>query len=125
MSEHPREKADMIRRFARSYRNTNIDFDRSGVEWLDGFIDWLREKEADVHDEKRTFALGSFFGVCMIESVGGQWAFAEGSWMLVSDASREIDPFVLTRLHLQCGPRYSVLGEFDAISVQAQPDDEP
>ena len=125
MSEHPREKAETIRRFARNYRKANIDFDRSGVEWLDGFIDWLRDREADVQDEKRTFAFGSFYGVCIIETVGGRWKLVNDSWKLVLDASQEIDPFLNARLHLQGGRRYSVLQAFDAISTAARLGDEP
>lgn len=125
MSEHPREKAETIRKFARNYRKANIDFDRSGAEWLDGFIDWLRDEEADLHNERRTFALGSFFGVCIIETVGGRWAVADGGWKLVLDSPQEIDPFRSARLHLQRGRRYSVLQAFEAISTPARLGDEP
>ncbi len=47
MNKHPRESADTIRKFAKHYRHADVDFDRSGAEWLDSFIDWLRENEAE------------------------------------------------------------------------------
>lgn len=125
MSDHLREKAETIRRFARSYRKANIDFDRNGVAWLDGFMDWLREKDADLQDEKRIYALGSFYGVCIIETFGGRWTLANDSWKLVLDASPEIDPFLSIRLHLKGGRRNSVLQAFDAISTPARLGDEP
>ncbi len=125
MSDHPNKKAETIRRFARNYRNANIDFDRSGVEWLDGFIDWLREKGAHKYDDERIFALGSFFGVCIIETFGGRWAIAENSWKLNLDSSRQIDPFVTIRLHLEHGLRNSVLGVFDTIPISKQANDDP
>lgn len=125
MSDHLREKAETIRRFARNYCNADIDFDRGGVEWLDGFIDWLRDKKVGLDDEKRTFAFGAFFGACVLEAVGGRWALANNRWKLVLDASQEIDPFLVARLHLQCGRQYPVLQAFDAMSAPARLGDEP
>lgn len=125
MSVHPCEKADTIRRFARNYCKANIGFDRNGVQWLDGFIDWSREKDVDACDDKRNFALGSFFGACIIETFGGRWTFVEGSWKLYLDPSCETDPFLSIRLQLERGLPYSVLGAFDAILGAEQGGDKP
>ncbi len=115
MNKHPRESADTIRKFAKHYRHADVDFDRSGAEWLDSFIDWLRENEADICDEQRIFALGSFFGTCVIETIGGQWSFHDGSWRLFSASECDLAPFLSVRLHLQFGQRHSILGEFDKL----------
>jgi hypothetical protein len=125
MIEQPCEKAETVRRFARNYRNANIDFDRSGVQWLDGFIDWLREKGVDESNGKRSFALGSFLGVCIIETFGGRWVRTECGWKVNLAPSHEIDPYSIIRLHLECGPQYSVLLAFDSILAPARSNDEP
>lgn len=113
MNTHPRERAETIRRFARNYRHADIDFDRRGVEWLDGYLTWLREKNADMSDEGRIFALGSFLGECMIATHGGQWLFDDKGWTFLSASDRPFDPFQSVRMHAQLGPTHSVLRAFD------------
>ena len=126
MNKHPREKTATIRRFARNYRNADVDLDESGIQWLDGFFDWLREKKVDIEDEDRVFALGSFFGTCVIETIGGQWACDDEHWKLVPLATRcDLDPFQSVRLHLQFGQKHSVLGVYSEIAALAKKYDEP
>ncbi len=125
MNKHPTESADTIRRFARNYRNADVEFDRSGVEWLDRFIDWLREKKADTYDEERIFALGSFYGTCLAETIGGKWACDDDCWKLIPLDKCDLDPFQSVRLHLQIGQKHSVLNAFDAITALPHKDDEP
>ena len=125
MNKHPNENADTIRRFARNYRNADVDFDRSGVVWLDGFIDWLRENNADIEDSQRIFALGCFFGTCVIDTIGGQWACDNDAWKLVPLRKWDLDPFQSVRLHLQFGQEHSVLVTYNNVVVLAQRCDEP
>ncbi len=115
MNKHPSESADTIRRFARNYRNADVDFDRSGVAWLDGFIDWLRENNVDIEDSQRIFALGCFFGTCIIETIGGKWTCDNDVWKLVPLGKCDLDPFQSVQLHLQFGQKRSVLGAFNNV----------
>jgi len=87
---------------------------------LDGFIDWLREKKVDIKDERRIFALGSFFGTCVIKIIGGQWACDDDGWKFVPPAKCGLDPFQSIRLHLQFGQKHSVLKVFDDVAALAQ-----
>lgn len=123
MNEHPGDKADTIRRFARHYHSTHVDFDRSGIIWLDGFIDQLREKKADIDNEQRICSLGSFFGTCVIKTIGGHWACDDDCWRLVLLTKGELDPFQSVRLHLQFGQKHSVLECFEEVAALAQKKD--
>ena len=115
----------MIRRFARNYGDADISYDRGGIEWLGGFVDSLRDKATDLQNEQRIFALGCFFGVCLEETVGGQWNLVEDKWRFVSGDSCGIDPFECVRSQLRTERPVSVLAAFDAIENGTSMSDEP
>ncbi|WP_146597398.1 hypothetical protein [Novipirellula galeiformis] len=115
----------MIRRFARNYRDADISYDRDGIEWLGVYVDSLREKATDLENEQRIFALGCFYGVCLEETIGGEWNFVDDNWRFVSGDSYGIDPFECVRSQLRTDRPVSVLAAFDALEKSTSMSDEP
>ncbi|PNY34163.1 hypothetical protein C2E31_24765 [Rhodopirellula baltica] len=123
----PHEKAETFRRFARNYRDADISFDRGGVEWLDMYIDSLHDNATDLENEQRIFALGCFFGVCLAETVGGEWSLVGDRWCFVSCNSSRIDPFDCIRSQMRPDRSDSLVVTFDTVinatEASGEPDD--
>lgn len=117
MIEHIRQNAELVQSVAREQLNVEINFDRSAVEWLDGFITRQHEQGDPGSLAGLVSTLGSFFGECIIRTHGGQWSDGEYGWCVRFDEKNCAYPFAKVEKHLQNGPEDSVLSMFDLIPV--------
>ena len=121
----PHEKAEMIRRFARNYRDADISYDRGGVEWLVSYIDSLHDNATDLENEQRIFALGCFLGVCIAETVGGDWSLVGDNWCFILRDASGLDPFDCIRSQMRLDRSTNLLVTFDTITNASRRSGEP
>lgn len=94
-----------------------MTFDQSGVEWIDGYINRLRESLAPDKRSGLTSTLASFVGECIIRTYGGTWAQKDGWWGVQVSGRIWACPFAKIEKQFQNGPEDSVASFFTCISV--------
>ena len=117
MIENIRHNAELVRSVAREQLEVEVNFDREGVVWLNGFITRQYYGGESLNIEGLTDTLGSFLGECIAHTYRCQWAEDEYGWHLQFDANNVVYPFSKTGKHLRNGPEDSVLSFFDSIAV--------
>lgn len=60
--------------------NVDLTFDQAGVDWVDGYINRLRDRVPA--DQKWSLGgmLACFVGECIIQTYGGVWTENDGWW---------------------------------------------
>lgn len=117
MIDQIKHNAMLVQSVARTQLKVNVDFDRSAVEWLDGFVTRQHENSDPNNMSGLVSTLGSFFGECIIQTFGGEWAQCEQEWCVQFDDKNAAFPFAKIEKHLKNGREDSVLSMFDAIPV--------
>lgn len=117
MIEHIRQNAELVRTVAQNQLSTDVRYDRTGVEWLDGFVTRQHEQGDPDKVEGLVNTLGSFLGECIVQAYGGQWSEDEFGWSVRFDEKNAVYPFAKTEKHLRNGPEDSVLSMFDTIPI--------
>lgn len=117
MIEHIRQNAELVRSVAQNQLSTDVRYDRTGVEWLDGFVTRQHEQGDPDKVEGLVNTLGSFLGECIVQAYGGQWSEDEFGWSVRFDEKNAVYPFAKTEKHLRNGPEDSVLSMFDTIPI--------
>lgn len=117
MTNPIQHNAALVQQIAREHFQAEIDFDRSGVEWLDAYIMRQHEKGDPAQFDALTSTLGSFFGECIIRTYGGEWAEDQYGLAVRFDESNAVYPFAKVAKQLEDGAEESVLSMFDTIPV--------
>jgi hypothetical protein len=99
---------------------TRFGFNRVSVEWVEGYIERLRDsgifkqKEAL---ENLTSVLGSFLGECIAQTYNGEWRNEDGRWGVYFSNKSTAFPFSKVVKQLTDGLESgdSILGFFDMI----------
>ena len=116
MIDRIRRNAEVVIPLARKHSGHEVGFDRSGVQWLNSFIQQLHE-EGTLPSEELVSALGSYLGECIIACFGGQWSQVNGVWCVKFDDRNVAYPFAKVAKQLEHGSEDSVLGFFDAVTT--------
>lgn len=110
-----RANADLVLSVARKDYDPLVGFDAAGVRWLDGYIQGLVEQGNVDTSETLCDNLGSYLGICIIETHGGTWQDTEHGWAVVMDGDLAVFPFNKVLKHLTEGASDSVLSFFNGI----------
>jgi hypothetical protein len=78
--EQLRANADLVVATFRKQLSRELAFDQSGVEWIDGYIERVRESFPPDRRRGLVSNLGAFVGQCIICSFGGEWVEQDGWW---------------------------------------------
>lgn len=117
MIEQIQHNAQLVQSVARDQLKVDVAFDRSAVEWLDGYVTRQHEHGDSENVSGLVSTLGSFFGECIIQSFGGKWMQSEHGWCIQFDAKNAVFPFAKIQKHPLNGHEDSVLSMFDTIPV--------
>jgi hypothetical protein len=123
--ENPDETIQNIRANARlvvSQLGATCDFefafDDKSVEWLDGFIERLRNGPMNQEQQENWVSnLGSFLGEAIRASYGGIWTLNESGWQIQFNEKNAVFPFNKVRKQLQFGPEDSILSFYRTIPL--------
>lgn len=75
-----RANADLFVQRARENLGVSLTIDRTGVEWLDGFLNRMRGHLSPQAETGMISVAGCFFGECLVRSQGGAWIEKSGEW---------------------------------------------
>jgi hypothetical protein len=112
-----RANAALVVSVAAKEVGTSIGYDQVGVEWLNGYIQRQHEQGDPGERNGLVQTLGSYLGECIVHSLGGEWASANGTWAIRFDAGNAAFPFAKVRKHLDRGADDSVLGFYKSVAV--------
>lgn len=86
--------AELVIATARQQFSETLHYDQASVEWLDGYIERLRQqKYAEDDIDKLINVFGSFLGECVRHEYGGEWSDEQGNWIIRFDAKNAAFPF--------------------------------
>jgi hypothetical protein len=112
-----RANADLVVRTLRDNLQVELGFDQAGVEWIDGYINRMRESLAVEKRSGLISTLASFVGECIIRTYGGAWVEEDGQWgVRVSDRIWAC-PFAKIEKQFDNGPEDSVASFFTCIPI--------
>ena len=83
MEEQIRSNAELVMKELRTLSGIDFDYNYESVEWLQGYIERLRNSgEFDSDDQRKRLisVFGSFLGECIVRCYGGTWVQREGVW---------------------------------------------
>lgn len=108
---------------------SGIDFGytRESVEWLEGYVERLRnsgEFESVEMRDKLTSVFGSFLGECVVRCYGGRWRQHDGVWCVAFDDDNMAFPFAKIAKQIDNGLDDGIAGFFNVIPTifNYQPD---
>ena len=114
---------------------SRFGYNRESVEWLDGYIDRLRDSGKFKEEEQLknlTVSFGCFLGECLRVAYGGAWREHDGAWGVFFKDSSGAFPFSKVRKQLENGSAegHSILSFYDVLprilsgelEKQAEPD---
>ena len=120
MKEQIEANAAMVIQQLRPLSGIEFGYNRESVEWLEGYIERLRqsnELQDDATREKLTSVFGSFLGECIVRCYGGAWADREGVWGVAFDSRNAAFPFAKVVKQMQNGLKDGIGSFFTLIPV--------
>jgi hypothetical protein len=112
-----RANAELVVSTMHKNLGTELSFDETGVEWVDGYIDRLRESFPKERRSGLVSTLASFVGECIIRTFGGEWVEKDGWWgVQVSDRIWAC-PFAKIEKQFENGEEDSVASFFRCIPI--------
>lgn len=98
---------------------SRFGYNRESVEWLDGYIDRLRDSGKFKEEEQLknlTVSFGCFLGECIKAAYGGAWREHNGAWGVFFKDSSGAFPFSKVRKQLENGSEFhSILSFYDVL----------
>jgi hypothetical protein len=120
MEAHLKANAEMTIQQLRPLSGMDFGYNRASVEWLEGYIERLRQSgqlaSADLKD-RLTGVFGSFLGECIVRCHGGAWEQRNDGWCVAFDPKNAAFPFAKVRKQLDHGAEDGIGGFFRAIPV--------
>jgi hypothetical protein len=104
----------------RPLSSAGFGLNRESVDWLEGYIEQLRQKgQLSDTDRRERLAgvFGSFLGECIIECHGGNWVQREGAWCVAFDDKNAAFPFAKVVKQMENGVGDGIGGFFRAVPV--------
>ena len=119
MEEHIRANADMVVQQLRPLSGIDFGYTKESVEWLEGYIERLRnsgEFDSGEAKDKLTSVFGSFLGECIIRCHGGTWKQHEsGIWCVAFNDEDMAFPFAKVSKQIDNGLEDGIAGFFNVI----------
>ena len=119
MEEHIRANAEMIVKELRPLSGIDFGYTRESVEWLEGYIERLRnsgEFESVEMKNKLTSVFGSFLGECIVRCYDGTWKQHEaGLWCVAFDDDNVAFPFAKVAKQMDNGLEDGIASFFRVI----------
>ena len=115
--EKLRHNAELVISVGRDRLGVELAFDHAGVQWVDGYIERLRESFPVEKRPAIIDRLGAFVGECIISTYGGEWVEQDGSWGVQVSPSLWACPFAKIDKQFENGPEDSVESFFTAIPI--------
>jgi hypothetical protein len=120
MVEDIKANAEMTIQQMRPLSRMNFGYTRESVEWLEGFIESMRqsgELEAEDTRDRLVSVFGSFLGECIVRCYGGVWTEREGVWCIAFEGGNFVFPFAKVSKQMEHGLEDSIGGLFRAVPV--------
>jgi hypothetical protein len=117
MEEEIRAYAEMVLEELRKLSGADFGYTKEAVEWLEGYIDRLRnspEFEGAEIRNKLTVMFGCFLGECMVRQYGGVWDQHEGVWCVAISGNKAF-PFTKVAKQFEYGYGDGILSFFSVI----------
>ena len=108
--------AELVRQVARNDLGVDVQYDETGVRWLDRYIDGQRAAATEAVKASLPSALGSFFGECIRRRFGGQWQHDDAGWTVRISEHVSVFPFNKVQKQLANDQGESLLGLFTSIA---------
>lgn len=118
MEEHIRANAELVIQELRSLGGVDFGYTPEAVEWLEGYIERLRNSGQFKNDEmksKLTSVFGSFLGECIVRCHGGKWKQHDGVWFVAFADGNMAFPFAKVAKQIDNGLDDGIAGFFNVI----------
>jgi hypothetical protein len=96
MEEDIKAAAEMAVEQLRPLSGFDFGYTEQSVEWLEGYIERLRNSDEFASLDAKSSLIGvfgSFLGECIIRCYGGSWAKHEGAWCVAFNSADMAFPF--------------------------------
>ena len=121
MEEDIRDNAELVVQQLRPLSGIDFGYTKESVEWLEAYIERLRESGEFENVEtktKLTSVFGSFLGECLVRCYGGKWKFHEaGAWCVAFKNGQMAFPFAKVAKQLDNGLGDSIASFFNVIPI--------
>ena len=120
MEEHIRANAELVIEQIRSLAGNDFGYTRESVDWLEGYIERLRDSgefDSPEMKYKLTSVFGSFLGECIVRCYGGFWTQYNDDWAVAFPKGGMAFPFAKVRKQLENGLGDGISSFFRAIPV--------
>jgi hypothetical protein len=119
MEEKIRANAEMVVQQLRPLSGIDFGYTKESVEWLEGYIERLRNSgEFDNVETKNklTSVFGSFLGECVVRCYGGRWKLHEaGVWCVAFKEDQAAFPFAKVAKQIDNGIEDGISSFFNVI----------
>jgi hypothetical protein len=125
MLESIRQNAEIVRNMVEERTNVPVGFDLRALEWIDEYIDKVREPGAlDEKTRTRLISMfGSFLGECCVRAYGGRWEVVDEEWIVVIGPQMTAHPLRRVWKRFDEGPEASLAAFFSFLGeLKADPD---
>lgn len=120
MENEIRANAEMVGRELGKLSGKELGYTQEGVEWLEGYIERLRNsaefQDAEIRN-KLTGMFGCFLGECIVRQYGGRWVQHEGVWCVAFSDDNMAFPFAKVAKQFENGLEDGILSFFSVIPV--------
>ena len=120
MEEQIRANAEMVVGELGKLSGKELGYTEEGVEWLEGYIERLRNsaefEDAEIR-KKLTGMFGCFLGECIVRQYGGAWAQHEGVWCVALSDDNMAFPFAKVAKQFENGLEDGISSFFRVIPV--------
>jgi hypothetical protein len=120
MEEQIKANAELVIQELRPLSGIDFGYTRESVEWLEGYIERLRnsgEFESDELKHNLTNMFGCFLGECIVRCYGGSWIQQEGTWCVAFNDDNAACPFAKVAKQFQNGLDDGIASFFKVIPI--------
>jgi hypothetical protein len=106
MKEHLQANAEIVISQLGPISNMDFGYNRQSVEWLEGYIERLRQSgqlNSEEARQKLVGVFGSFLGECIARCYGGEWMDDDGMWIVAFSPGNAVFPFGKTQSQMENG----------------------
>lgn len=120
MEEYIRANAEMVVQELRPLSGIDFGYTQESVEWLQGYIERLRNSGEFDNEETRTKLInvfGSFLGECVVRCYGGKWKRHDeaATWCVAFDDDNVAFPFAKVTKQIDNGLEDGIASFFKVI----------
>jgi hypothetical protein len=120
MIERIQANAEITIRLMRPLSGIDFGYTRESVEWLQGYIERMRQSgqfDAPTARDRCVSVFGSFLGECLVRCHGGVWKQHEGTWCVAFGDDNFAFPFQKVWKQMENGLGDGIGGFFQTIPL--------